>query len=100
MIPYSGGTAQVLTDVIGGRVPLVIEAYSGMAGAIEAGTIRPLAVASPAAHAGLSRPADGRRNPAWLCGVGLAGHGRARRTPEPIVRKISDDLARPSPIPP
>src|SRR5262249_658285 len=47
MVPYSGGTAQVLNDVLGGRVPLVIEAYSGIAGAIEAGTIKPLAVASP-----------------------------------------------------
>src|SRR5262245_35463725 len=35
MVPYSGGTAQVLNDVMGGRVPLVIEAYSGIAGAIE-----------------------------------------------------------------
>src|SRR6266550_499664 len=32
MVPYSGGTAQVLSDVLGGRVPLVIEAYSGVAG--------------------------------------------------------------------
>src|SRR5262245_61764316 len=30
MLPYSGGTAQVLNDVLGGRVPLVIEAYSGV----------------------------------------------------------------------
>src|SRR5262249_39480732 len=28
MIPYSGGTAQILNDVMGGRVPLVIEAFS------------------------------------------------------------------------
>jgi len=47
MVPYSGGTAQVLNDVMGGRIPIVIEAYSGIAGAIQAGTVRPLAVASP-----------------------------------------------------
>jgi tripartite-type tricarboxylate transporter receptor subunit TctC len=47
MVPYSGGTAQVLNDVMGGRIPIVIEAYSGVAGAIEAGTVKPLAVASP-----------------------------------------------------
>lgn len=34
MVPYSGGTAQVLNDVMGGRIPIVIEAYSGIAGAI------------------------------------------------------------------
>jgi tripartite-type tricarboxylate transporter receptor subunit TctC len=47
MIPYSGGTAQALNDVMGGRIPLVIEAYSGVAGAIANGTVRPLAVAAP-----------------------------------------------------
>ena len=36
--------AQVLND---GRIPLVIEAYSGIAGAVQAGTVKPLAVASP-----------------------------------------------------
>ena len=46
MIPYSGGTAKVLNDVMGKRIPLVFEAYSGLAGAIQAGTVRPLAVAS------------------------------------------------------
>ncbi|MFZ0149382.1 MAG: tripartite tricarboxylate transporter substrate-binding protein, partial [Xanthobacteraceae bacterium] len=33
-VPYAGGPAAALTDVIGGRVPLVIEGYSGLAGAI------------------------------------------------------------------
>ena len=47
MIPYSGGTAQVLNDVMGKRIPMVIEAYSGLAGAIEAKTVVPLAVAAP-----------------------------------------------------
>ena len=47
MIPYSGGTAHVLNDVMGKRVPLVIEAYSGLAGAIQAKTVVPLAVAAP-----------------------------------------------------
>ena len=48
MIPYSGGTAQVLTDIMGKRIPMVIEAYSGLAGAIQARHASlPLAVASP-----------------------------------------------------
>jgi len=45
-VPYAGGPAAALTDVIGGRVPLVIEGYSGLAGAIQANTITALAVAS------------------------------------------------------
>jgi tripartite-type tricarboxylate transporter receptor subunit TctC len=45
-VPYAGGPAAALTDVIGGRVPLIIEGYSGLAGAIQAHTINALAVAS------------------------------------------------------
>jgi len=46
MIPYSGGTAQVLTDMMGKRIALAFDSYSGVAGAIEAGNARPLAVTS------------------------------------------------------
>jgi tripartite-type tricarboxylate transporter receptor subunit TctC len=46
VVPYTGGPAAALTDVIGGRVPLIIEGYSGLAGAIDAKTLIPLAVAS------------------------------------------------------
>jgi tripartite-type tricarboxylate transporter receptor subunit TctC len=45
-VPYAGGPATALTDVIGGRVPLIIEGYSGLAGAIQAHAINVLAVAS------------------------------------------------------
>jgi tripartite-type tricarboxylate transporter receptor subunit TctC len=46
VVPYTGGPAAALTDVIGGRVPLIIEGYSGLAGAIQAHTLTVLAVAS------------------------------------------------------
>jgi tripartite-type tricarboxylate transporter receptor subunit TctC len=45
-VPYAGGPAAALTDVIGGRVPLIIEGYGGLAGAIAAHKINVLAVAS------------------------------------------------------
>lgn len=45
-MPYSGGPAAALADVIGGRVPLIIEGYSGLAGAIQAHSLRVLAVGS------------------------------------------------------
>jgi tripartite-type tricarboxylate transporter receptor subunit TctC len=45
-VPYTGGPAAALTDVIGGRVPLIIEGYSGLAGAIQAHTVDVLAVGS------------------------------------------------------
>ncbi len=94
MVPYSGGTAQVLNDVLGGRVPLVIEAYSGIAGAIQAGSIKPLAVASPERMPDfpnlptVAETLPGFAAAGWQAMVAPAG------TPEPIVRKVSDDLAK------
>jgi tripartite-type tricarboxylate transporter receptor subunit TctC len=46
MVPYTGGTAQVLNDMMGHRVALTFDSYSGIAGAVEAKTVVPLAVAS------------------------------------------------------
>src|SRR6478752_4590606 len=47
MVPYLGGTPQALNDVISGRVPMVIDAYPPLLGALQAGAIRALAVGSP-----------------------------------------------------
>src|SRR6266404_1358177 len=46
MVPYLGGTAQALNDVISGRVPMVIDGYSSLAGALQGGNIKALAVGS------------------------------------------------------
>ncbi len=46
VVPYTGGPAAALTDVMGGRVPLIIEGYSGLAGAIQAHKLNVLAVAA------------------------------------------------------
>ena len=45
---YYPGTPQALTDVTAGRVPMMVETLSGMAGAISGGTAKMLAVASRA----------------------------------------------------
>jgi tripartite-type tricarboxylate transporter receptor subunit TctC len=45
-VPYAGGPAAALTDVIGGRVPLIIEGYSGLASAIQAHSVNVLAATS------------------------------------------------------
>jgi tripartite-type tricarboxylate transporter receptor subunit TctC len=47
MVPYSGGTPQVLNDMLGKRVGLAFDSYSGVAGAVAAHTVQPLAVAAP-----------------------------------------------------
>jgi tripartite-type tricarboxylate transporter receptor subunit TctC len=48
MVPYTGGTPAILNDIMGKRVGLIFEAYSGLAGAIDAGNVVPLAVAAAA----------------------------------------------------
>ena len=72
MVPYSGGTAQIINDMMGKRVGLVLDAYSGIAGAVDAGNAVPLAVAST------SRLAVSP-NPARLRGGRLAGADGAAR---------------------
>ena len=48
LVPYSGGPSHALNDIMGGRIPLIIEGYSGLAGAIQGGNLKPLAVAGVA----------------------------------------------------
>ena len=94
MVPYSGGTARVLTDVMGGRIPLLFESYSGIASAIATGTVRPLAVAS---HERLARfpdlPTVAETLPdfeagGWQVLVAPAG------TPDAIVQQVNADLIK------
>jgi tripartite-type tricarboxylate transporter receptor subunit TctC len=94
MIPYSGGTTQVLTDVMGKRIPMVIEAYSGLAGAIQSGTVVPLAVASVKRLADFPNvPTVAETLPGFEAGgwqIMLA----PASTPEAIVQKINADLVK------
>src|SRR5262249_18351195 len=42
-VPYTGGSAHALADVIGGRIPIVIEAYAGLEGGHRSGQLQALA---------------------------------------------------------
>jgi tripartite-type tricarboxylate transporter receptor subunit TctC len=94
MVPYSGGTAQVLTDMMGKRIALNFDSYSGIAGAIEAGNVRALAVASDK-RVGLfpDLPTAGETLPGfqangWQVLVAPAG------TPDALVGKANADLKK------
>ncbi len=92
MIPYSGGTAQVLNDVMGKRIPLVIEAYSGLAGAIESKTVLPIAVAAPKRLESFPDvPTAAETLPGFEAG-GWQVLVATRGTPEAIVMKLNADL--------
>jgi tripartite-type tricarboxylate transporter receptor subunit TctC len=92
MIPYLGGTPQALNDVISGRVPMVIDAYPPLAGALQAGAIRALAVGSTKRLSDfpdlptVAETLPGFSPGGWLALVAPVG------TPDAIVRKLSDDL--------
>jgi tripartite-type tricarboxylate transporter receptor subunit TctC len=92
MVPYLGGTAQALNDVMVGRVPMVIDGYPPLAGALQAGAIKALAVGSTARlpdFPGVPTAAETLPDfkvSGWLALVAPVG------TPEDIVRKLSEDL--------
>src|ERR1044071_5666848 len=46
MIPYTGGPTAAMADIATGRVQIVIEGYSGLAGGVTSGTIKGIAVAA------------------------------------------------------
>src|SRR6476620_7271034 len=94
MIPYAGGPTAAMSDVGTGRVAIVIEGYSGLAGAMTSGLIDGIAVAS------LERlddfkdlPTVAETLPNFLAGgwnVLLAPIG----TPDAIIKKASVDLRK------
>jgi tripartite-type tricarboxylate transporter receptor subunit TctC len=92
MVPYAGGSAQALADIIAGRVSMVIEGYAGLSGAYRSGQLKALAIASEKRLPDLPdlptvvETLPGFVAAGWQCVVAPVG------TPEAIVRKISDDL--------
>ena len=46
-VPYTGGATQALNDAMGGRLSMVIEGLAALAGAVEGGAMKAIAVGSP-----------------------------------------------------
>jgi tripartite-type tricarboxylate transporter receptor subunit TctC len=94
MVPYSGGTPQVLNDMMGKRIALALDSYSGVAGAIEAGNAIPLAVAAPKRMAlrpdlpTVAETLPGYESEGWQVLVAPVG------TPDAIVQKINAALVK------
>jgi tripartite-type tricarboxylate transporter receptor subunit TctC len=93
MVPYSaGGTAQALTDIIGGRISLVIEGYTGLSGAFQTGTLKALAIASEQRLPEVpDLPAVAETLPGFVA-TGWQAVVAPRGTPEAIIDKVSTDL--------
>jgi tripartite-type tricarboxylate transporter receptor subunit TctC len=94
LVPYSGGPSHALNDIIGGRIPVIIEGYSGLAGAIQAGSLKALAVGSVRRLPDfpdlptVAETIPGFNAVGWQVLVAPLG------TPEAVVRKASEDLRK------
>ena len=93
-VPYAHGTASALSDIASGRVSLIIENYSGIVGAVKAGQVKLIAVASPGRLPEFPNlPTVGETIPGctasgWQVLVAPLG------TPAPIISKVSADLSK------
>ena len=93
-VPYTAGPAVALGDVGSGRVSMIIEGYSGIVGAVRAGQVKLIAVASPQRLLQFpDLPTVAETIPGFAAlgwQVLLAPLG----TPASIVSKVSTDLAK------
>jgi tripartite-type tricarboxylate transporter receptor subunit TctC len=90
LVPYTGGPSHAISDVVTGRVGMIVEGYSGISGA--ARSVKLIAVASAKRLADfpdvptVSETIPNFEATGW--GVLVAPVG----TPEAIIRKVSKDL--------
>ncbi len=93
-VPYNGGPSAALSDVAAGRVNMIIEGYPGIIGAVNAGQIKLIAVASPQRLPEfpnvptVAEAIPGFAAAGWLIVAAPVG------TPAPIINKASADLAK------
>ncbi len=93
-VPYTGGAPQALGDAMGGRLSMVIEGLGALAGPVESGAMKAIAVGAPKRLPNFTNlPAAAEVLPGfdargWL--VLVAPNG----TPDAIVSKVSDALRK------
>jgi tripartite-type tricarboxylate transporter receptor subunit TctC len=93
-VPYSHGPASALGDVAAGRVSMIIEGYSGIVGAVKAGQVKLIAVASPTRLPEfpdlptVAETIPGFAAEGWQVVVAPIG------TPAPIVTEVSTDFGK------
>ncbi len=92
MIPYSGNSTQAIADVYAGRIPIMLEGYTGLVPAFQSGTLVPLAVGAARRLPSVpDLPTIAETVPDLIAtgwNVVLTPNG----TPEPIIAKASEAL--------
>ncbi len=93
-VPYTGGPAVALGDVGSGRVSMIIEGYSGIVGAVRAKQVKLIAEAAPGRLPQFpDLPAVAETLPGFSA-TGWQVLLAPRGTPQPIISKVSADLAK------
>lgn len=93
-VPYNAGPAAALSDVGADRVSMIIEGFSGIVGAVKAGQVKLIAVASSKRLPQfpdlptVAETIPGFSATGWQVLVAPLG------TPEPIIKKVEADLAK------
>jgi tripartite-type tricarboxylate transporter receptor subunit TctC len=91
-VPYTRGARAALTDIMGGRVSMIIESLPALSGAIQGQIVKPLAVSSPRRLPQfpdlptITETIPGFVAQGWFVLLAPAG------TPPEIVQKASSDL--------
>ena len=81
-----------MTDILGGRVHAMIDPLTSLRGAVDSGTLKPIAIGTRARLRTapnlptIAETIPGFEADGWLALMAPPG------TPEPVARKISDDL--------
>jgi tripartite-type tricarboxylate transporter receptor subunit TctC len=92
LVPYTGGPSHAIADVGTGRVSMIIEGYSGIAGAAKSGTVKLIAVASPKRLADFPDLAAVSETIPDFSATGWAILVAPVGTPDAIISKVSKDL--------
>ncbi len=93
-IPYARGISAALSDVGSGRVSLIIENLSGIAGAVNAGQVKLIATAAPRRLPGFPDVPTGAETIPDFSATGWTVLLAPKGTPAPIIAKVSADLAK------
>ncbi len=93
-VPYTGGPAAAFADLAGGRVSMIIEGYSGIAGSVKSGAVKLIAVASPERLPEFpDLPTVAETIPGFSA-TGWQVLAAPLGTPQPIISKVSADLIK------
>jgi tripartite-type tricarboxylate transporter receptor subunit TctC len=93
-VPYTRGPASAVGDVATARVSMIIEGYSGMVGAVKAGQVKLIAVATPERLSEfpdvptVAEAIPGFAAAGWLVMVAPLG------TPDSVIGKVGTDLGK------